>query len=520
MPAIAFSQSAELRARLAVSLMIAALLPVFVMDAVVLHVDFANAWPGFIESVVIATGVLAALVGLVLGWTLTGQALRSADERVEDATSRLFELARDLEAERSRLARAMEGSRLATWELDMPSGAIHLSANWSSLMGGPPGEMVVPISQLIDRVPAEEQARCWEAVKAVLHGSTDYYDVEHRVRRDDGSMLWIRSRGAVSARSADGRVLRMTGTNFDVTERRHAELALQQSEAKLRLVADSVPVMVTYLDAELRFLFANEKYLDFFGVNLEGVLGRPLREIAGEEAEAAVRGHLAELQQGRQVRFEHDRTDRDGASRNYEVRIVPQPAPEGSPRGFFTVIQDVTERTRAVRAFAHMAMSDPLTGLPNKRLLLDRLEHAIAQRGRREGSVAVLFIDLDGFKEVNDTMGHAAGDAVLQAVAARLRTSARHADTIARLGGDEFVMLLEACPSPREAEQVAAKVAASLSQPYAIAAGSAQITCSIGIAIDAGGEPAEALLRHADLAMYRAKKAGKNRFALHAEAAD
>ena len=397
------THSQELRARVAFSMVIAALLPVFAMDLVVLNTDFTSARPGFIEAVVIGSGLAAALLGMALGWIMSGVVVRYAHERVEEAMATHNELARELQVERDRLAYAMEGSRLAMWELEMETGAIQLSANWTALMGGPvSGDTLIPIAELIDRVPPKEQEECWAAVRAVLRGKSDYYDVEHRVRRNDGTLLWIRSRGAVSARAPDGHVLRMTGTNFDVTARKVAEIALQESEAKLQ----------------------------------------------------------------------------------------------------------------------QMALTDSLTGLPNTRLLQDRLERALAQSGRRDGDVAVLFVDLDGFKAVNDAMGHAAGDEVLQAVAERLRACARAADTVARIGGDEFVVLLEGCRSRGDAETVAGKIAAAISAPLALGRGAAEISCSIGIAFHpSDGDCAEILLRNADKAMYRAKEAGKNRFALYAATA-
>ena len=219
-------------------MILAGLAPVFAMDLVMLNVDLSHARAGFIELVVISSGVGAALLGLLLGWIMSGVVVRYADARVDEAMSKYRDLAAELQVQRDRLASAMEGSRMATWELDMESGDIQLSANWASLMGGPiSDDTVIPIADLIDRVPPKEQEECWAAVRSVLRGKSDFYDVEHRVLRIDGTLMWIRSRGAVSARTADGRVVRMTGTNFDVTERKLAEIALQESEAKLQQMA-------------------------------------------------------------------------------------------------------------------------------------------------------------------------------------------------------------------------------------------------------------------------------------------
>jgi diguanylate cyclase (GGDEF)-like protein/PAS domain S-box-containing protein len=396
---------------------------------------------------------------------------------------------------------------------------INLSANWWALMGGTSRDTSIPIAELIDRVPDGEQADCWSAVRAVLRGSASFYDVEHRVRRDDGTMMWIRSRGSVSARGADGRVVRMSGTNFDITARKIAQLGLQESEAKLRLVADSLPLMVTYLDADLRFLFANRAYLDSFGAALGEVLGRRLGEVAGEEAEELVRARFEELRAGCTVTYEREREEAGGVTRHYEVRIVPRRDGNERLEGMFTVIQDVTERAVTARLFEQLALSDPLTSLPNKRLLLDRIERAIAQAGRRDGFSAILFVDLDGFKAVNDSMGHTEGDRLLKAVGSRLRTCARASDTVARFGGDEFVVLLEGCRTATDAGNIARKMAVALSLPFPLSQGEAEISCSIGIALHPrDGLDPETLLARADAAMYRAKQTGKNRVVLFAEA--
>jgi len=515
---------------------------------------------------------------------------------------------------------------------------VHLSPSWSRMMGGPLVETTIPVTELFGRVPEEERAMCTSGVMAVFQQRSVIYDVEHRVRRDDGSYLWIRSRGGVSARSPDGRALRMTGTNFDITPRKLAELALRESESKLRLVTDNIPLMITHLDTDLRFLFANQRYLDFFRVELAQLLGRRLSEVAGEMAESVVHARMAELRSGQSVVIDRDRRDRGGRLRSYEIQLVPQLDASGSFAGVFTLIDDVTERREAQRELAtsaaelrlitdgvssmitHMdlegrllfanrrfrefyglgdraiagirvadvvglpawenfaanlaelragrevtydreavvegqtrhlevrlvphrgasgavasvygilndvtsrvvatklleqqALSDPLTGLPNKRLLLDRLDRALAQARRNAGGVAALFVDLDGFKEVNDQYGHAGGDVVLRQVAARLLTCVRSADTVARVGGDEFVVVLEACRSTDDAESVAGKLVAGLAVPFELASGAATISCSVGIAMHPlDGEIAETLLRKADEAMYRAKQAGKNRFA-------
>jgi two-component system cell cycle response regulator len=159
-----------------------------------------------------------------------------------------------------------------------------------------------------------------------------------------------------------------------------------------------------------------------------------------------------------------------------------------------------------------LALTDPLTGLANRRLLVDRLSMGMVQARREQANLALLYLDLDGFKNINNTLGHAAGDALLKMVAERLQSTVREQDTVARLGGDEFVIVLGEAGSD-EAAQVAQKVIESVAQPYSIEGQPASVTVSVGIALyPAHADEAEALMKSADLALYAAKRAGKNAF--------
>jgi diguanylate cyclase (GGDEF)-like protein len=164
-----------------------------------------------------------------------------------------------------------------------------------------------------------------------------------------------------------------------------------------------------------------------------------------------------------------------------------------------------------------LALQDPLTGLANRRLLEDRISVAMAQARRSKGCMAVMYLDLDGFKEINDTLGHAAGDALLKAVAGRLTETVREEDTVARLGGDEFVVTLPHTQSATDAAAMAAKVIDAVSQPYTIEGRTVRMTTSAGIALYPGdGKDAQSLMKSADAALYAAKRAGKNTYRIGA----
>ena len=185
--------------------------------------------------------------------------------------------------------------------------------------------------------------------------------------------------------------------------------------------------------------------------------------------------------------------------------------------GIVVNLRDVTERVEAANLLAHQAMHDPLTDLPNRALLLDRLDHALARAARSGRPCALLFIDLDRFKRVNDTLGHGAGDQLLKVVATRLRQAIRPGDSASRLGGDEFVVLAEEIEGQTAAEIIAERARDGLAQPVHLGRESVTVSCSIGIALSAGHSP-EALLHEADIALSRAKHSGRNRWAIYDQA--
>ncbi len=203
------------------------------------------------------------------------------------------------------------------------------------------------------------------------------------------------------------------------------------------------------------------------------------------------------------------RVQADGVTRWLEVRLHNQVGVVGVD-GLVVVGRDVTERVSVQLALEYQALHDPLTGLPNRALLIDRMSQAIAATARTPSWVAVLFVDLDGFKMVNDSLGHAGGDTVLEQVARRLVTAVRPADTVARLGGDEFVVLCGGLATLDQAEIVAARVSAAFERPVPVAGrGSVSVTASVGVAVGRHGITAEQLLQDADLAMFEAKQRGR-----------
>ena len=308
-----------------------------------------------------------------------------------------------------------------------------------------------------------------------------------------------------------------------------AEEALRESEARMRLVANSVPALISYVDREQRYRFSNRTYDDWFGIAHESMHGRTVAEVFGDEAYAPMRGNFERVLTGEEVQFEFT-TAEGGRRRTLQVACVPHFDPQrekeaGAVLGFYMLASDVTALKRAqedlrfaalqlqhdARRLEFLAHHDTLTGLPNRAMFAERAREAVTHARRHEKTAALLFLDLDNFKLINDSQGHEVGDTLLKQIAARLRAAVRGDDFVARIGGDEFCVLLQDIAGPREAAAVAQKLVHELGRPYNVAGAELVSGASIGIAcVPHDGEEVDTLLRLADTAMYRAKQRGRN----------
>ncbi|MCC7483916.1 MAG: EAL domain-containing protein [Burkholderiales bacterium] len=314
---------------------------------------------------------------------------------------------------------------------------------------------------------------------------------------------------------ADGAVAGLIGTITDVTELKDAEAALRESEARFRSLATLSSDWYWEQDAAHRFVELPSDLGRVAGLAPSTFIGRRRWDIpAANMSEADWTAHRAVLDAHRPFHdLELCRLGEDGGE--YWERVSGEPifARDGSFKGYRGVGKDVTEEKRVESRIRHMAQHDALTDLPNRLLLYDRVGQLIAASGRRPRVFALLFIDLDRFKNVNDSLGHQVGDKLLQAVAARLLACIRKSDTVARIGGDEFVILLSSLADGQYAGAIAQKVLDLLSAPFGIESHELHVTPSVGICTyPQDGHDVETLTRNADTAMYHAKEMGRNNF--------
>ena len=393
------------------------------------------------------------------------------------------------------LEAALRAGRTTAWSWDPQTDVCEWSDNSVEVFGRPREELGATWTAALAMVHPDDRERVLSDGAAVAE-RTASFESEFRVLAADGSVRWLIGRGR-GMRDESGQLVRVIGTITDVTDRRRVEDALRAIEERLRTVVANAPIVLFAFDASGHITLA------------EGA-GLPARGAEAFVADDRLSVYVERVLGGEEFRAD---VELDGVV--YDTWYQPLIDAEGRVLGGFGVSTDVTERRRAEGELAHRAVHDPLTGLPNRALFLDRLGQALS-RGKRRGSVtAVLFLDLDRFKLVNDSHGHQVGDAVLMQAAKRLRSLVRPHDTIARFGGDEFVVLCEDLVGGLEAVGIAERVVEGLHQPLHARGYEVYLSTSIGIALaDGGGERPDDLIRDADVAMYRAKESGRARWEL------
>lgn len=339
-------------------------------------------------------------------------------------------------------------------------------------------------------------------------------ECELRVVGEDAAIHYVRACSIAERAAGAGARPRLYGACQDITERRRAEEALRESETRFRALAEQSADWIWSADLQGRYLYANRRgaanlgyTVDEFrelGIGLVHPDDLPLLRETWAHAIANREGWQSVI-----LRWRH----RGGHYRSLESNASPRLDDGGQLIGFQGVDRDITERRQAEAQIEFLAHHDALTGLPNRILLRDRFKHALLLADRSSARVALLFLDLDNFKVVNDSLGHAAGDALLMAVVARLSACLRESDTISRQGGDEFILLLNDIPQLDVVERIASNIINKLSEPIEINGHYLNASCSIGVAVYPGdGRDFDSLLQKADTAMYGAKDAGRGTF--------
>jgi len=352
-------------------------------------------------------------------------------------------------------------------------------------------------------------------------GEIDHFDMEKRFLRKDGGYLWTALTVSL-VRDANGKPDYEIGMTLDITERKRLESDLRAAEERFRLLVERVPAVVYvaepgpagvwhYVSPQI------ERMLGFTATEWMANPGMWLRQLDPSDRDEAVADKQRMILAGTEVEQRSDTYRlhrRDGTTvwvRDDAMVLYDQ---DGNPT-FQGVLVDVTQEKDLEERLGHQAFHDPLTGLPNRRLFRERVDHALADPAGPGGGSMVLFVDLDNFKTVNDSFGHASGDEVIIAAARRIKSCARAGDTAVRLGGDEFALLLKDATIDQAAALADRILVALHDTPVEFAGGTVVIGASVGIAAAGPGETTETLLRNADLAMYQAKLRGRGRYVVY-----
>lgn len=419
---------------------------------------------------------------------------------------------RDLAACHEKLSLALEGGDLGLWEWDFERDQFSLDARVLRMLGYVPGEFLADRATFFECLHPDDAATLRQALPPVLSGEVPRLLLDHRLRHKDGHWVFLSARGQVTRRNAQGQPLRMAGTDVDRTEQRQAEEALRVASVAFE---SNSAMMVS--DAKQVILRVNQAFCELTGYAAPDVVGQHSSVLkSGRHDAAFYQAMWASINQSGHWGGEIWNRRKNGEVFLDWLSVTVVKDTQGLVTHYVSVHADITLRKRTEEEIRKLAFFDPLTQLPNRRLLLDRLQQLSAALARNNQLAAVLFIDLDRFKQLNDTHGHTQGDDLLIQVAQRLQSCVREIDTVARLGGDEFVVALAQLGDNEQdaragALSVAHKMLAALCLPFTLPVTTWQLSASIGLVVlqDAKVLPDE-LIKQADNAMYEAKAAGRN----------
>lgn len=462
--------------------------PVVVTEHRVLHAERGVRWMEFVNH------VLYDAEGRVRDFQTVGR----------DVTQRK-ELERELEATNARVQDLYDNAPCGYHSLNPEGKFVHINAVELSWLGCTREEVIGKLGT-VDFLTEESKARYRAAFPEFLKSGM-VEGVEFELQSRDGTIRRV-SVSATSVRDESGALVMSRSVLFDITEthRIQTQLLRLSREQEAMLNTDLVGITKT---RDRRFVWKNDAFERMLGYSPDELLGAPTRQLYADDEAFHLFGHdaYAAIKSGRTFRTQMRLVRKDASLIWVDMSGAPLDGEES-----VWLLQDITLLKQQQAQVERIAFHDALTDLPNRLLLGDRLRQLLAMSARLQAMLAVCFVDLDGFKAINDTHGHDAGDLLLKEVARRLLACVRGSDTVARLGGDEFVLVLSPLQAQEECRPVLERVRAALSEPVDLGGGAqGQVSASIGVAFfPDDGRAADILIGHADEAMYRAKRAGRN----------
>lgn len=441
--------------------------------------------------------------------------LRQQRKELERVVSERDRANIDLQHQAEDLSEAQRIAWIGSWKMHMPTRSLTCSAEIYRIFGLQQRNKTEDFSDFMRSVHRDDRQRLESALQGVLKGE-ESLDIEHRIVRPGGEIRYVRERAELHMQST-GQIL--SGTVQDITEQHKSQEQLHLLHTCISRLNDIV--MITEAEPLEEpgpsIVFVNNAFEKHTGYLRDEVLGKSPRMLQGANTQRKELDRIREaLQRKEPVWAELINYTKSGKEFWLESDIVPVTDASGRVCHFAAIQRDITHRKNTEQEIERLAFFDPLTGLPNRRLLLDRLQHALEVSARNGNRGALLYIDLDNFKSLNDTLGHDKGDLLLTEIAQRLKHSVRKSNTVARFGGDEFVVMLEDLSenpweAAAQAEHVAEKILGSFHEPFQLNGYDYHSSTSIGVAMFGNtGNGLKELLKRADLAMYQAKASGRN----------
>ena len=444
---------------------------------------------------------LAALAALGLAFTIALLGRSTGDKETAEA-----ELRRSDERFKALVQHASD----VIMVVDRNGILQYVSPAFERLLGYPASKAVgLPVMQLAHPDDVESAIRALGAVRDPTGAAVR---IEVRLRERTGGWRWFDA--SVMNLVADPGVNGVVVNLRDISDRMRAQDELREAEARFRGAFEDAPIGMGLTDHHGRLFRVNRALADLLGYEPQQLRGMTVDEITHPDDREASRRQMLRVVAGEIPGYQIDKRylHADGHVLWVSLSVSMVRSADGQPRYMIGQLEDITERKANAERLAHAAIHDPLTGLPNRVLFVDRLARALARSRRRDTKVGVIFLDLDRFKVVNDSLGHATGDELLKAISERLLGALRPEDTVARFGGDEFVVLCEDVTDEAIVGQLAERIEATISRPSVIARREIFVTASIGVVVsEPGAASPETLLRDADAAMYGAKGQGRSR---------
>ena len=475
------------------------------------------------------------------------QVLREMADSISHALRRLFAVEESRQREHElkqveeRFELALYASQAGLWDWNIKTGEMYTSHDRKDFLDYREENGKQGISSLQRLIHPDDQEKVLQVLNDHLAGKTDEYRIEYRIRDREGNWQWFLDRGRVVERDEKKMPVRMTGTHQDINRQKKQDEALAAVQQQLheavdtersflQTVIDGAADPVMAIDTDYNVLLMNKVATELLHVDPEAVRRgekKCYQLFPGRDHPCTDEQYPCPVQQvrkkGRPVSLIHNLYHGNGINNTFEIEASPLRDTEGEIYGTIEVARDITDRLRIEQELREsrsrlyrLAHHDSLTGLPNRLLFKDRLEQAIFKARRKGTRVAVLFLDLDRFKNINDTLGHDVGDELLIEVARRFQAQCRQSDTVARIGGDEFVFILDDIGNHGNAELVTGKIMDAIAQPVQINGHELHITTSIGIAVyPDDSDTLEDVIKCADTALYQAKDDGRNSYKLY-----